>query len=290
MHVELPPDVCVLVADHGIGDHYLVGAFAAAIARQHRVRPWLAGRGALSFLADLFPGVERYLAWPVEAAPGSIRTPDIRGGTLFHAHFPGLELMRAVGYNGFHFLDAYRCRFGLPPAATLERPRPPGPDDLARAVATLQAHGLPPGRSVLLGLEARSTPMDGVDDAFWSRLVAALRAAGWHPFANGGPATRAPAGLPVVASPVEHLRGLALAAGAVCTVRSGLSDLLSDLPCPRVVVYPHVRYWAGTLQGGTGFARFGLARPPHEVLVTPATAAARAAEIAARLGPLRAAA
>jgi len=50
------------------------------------------------------------------------------------------------------------------------------------------------------------------------------------------------------------------------------------VPVPQVVIYPDVRYWAGSLLEGTTFERFDLPQPPRELVVTPATAAARARE------------
>ena len=279
--MQIPRDICVLVADHGVGDHYIVAGFAEAIRRQFGVRIWMAGRDDLPFMTRLFPAVERYLQWPAKSSRAGLKEPRIRGGTLFDAHFPGLELMRAVGYRDFHFLDAYRCRFELPPDAQLSQPARPSEDELREAQAALEAADIPIGQFVLLCPDARSTPTDGVTPGFWQGLAQGLRAAGLTPVVNTGPGSKAPEGMAGFSAPLQWLRSVAMMSAGVCTVRSGLSDLFCDLPCAQVVVYPEVRYWAGPLRHGTNFQRFGLARPPHELTVTTASAAQSARKIVA---------
>jgi len=268
--MTIPPDVCLLAADYGIGDHYIVAAFADAVRRQFDIGVWMAGRANLAFIANLFPAIEHY----VESEPGRAALPanawKIEGGQIFYAHFPELELMRAVGYNGFHFLDAYRCRLGLPATAFMSRPHLPSGEELAAAVQLLSENGFAPGRTVVLSVEARSTPTDGVTAEFWIALAAALQGQGLQALVNAGPSTVVPTGMRALALPLTALRAVAESAGFFCSVRSGLSDLVCDLRCPQVVVYPDVRWWAGSLYAGATFTRFGLKKVPFEVVLNPA--------------------
>jgi hypothetical protein len=265
--MTIPADVCLLVADYGLGDHYIVGAMADAVRRQYGVRVWLGGRVNLSFVAGLYPAVERYVELPPGREAAKADAWKIEGGKIFYAHFPELELMRAVGYNGFHFLDAYRCRLGLPVDAAMTRPRQPTAAELAAAGQLLGDNGFTPGRTVVLSIEARTTPTDGVDLAFWIQLAGELRQQGLDVLVNAGPTTRIPEGLKSLGLPLAALRPVVQSAGFFCSVRSGMSDLLCDLRCPQVVVYPDVQYWAGSLLAGTTFNRFGLTRVPHEIVV-----------------------
>lgn len=267
--MTVPSDVCLLVADYGIGDHYIVGSLAEAVRRHYGLRVWLAGRANLAFIADLYPTVEHY----VVSAPGrdalQADARKIEGGTIYYAHFPELELMRAVGYNGFHFLDAYRCRLGLPASSYQTRPRQPSPVELAAAAQLLRENNYSPGHTVVLSIEARTTPTDGVDANFWKALALELQAQGLQVLVNAGPSTAVPEGLRALALPLAALRAVVQSAGFFASVRSGLSDLVCDLRCPQVVVYPAVRYWAGSLHAGTTFTRFGLTKAPHEVVIAP---------------------
>ncbi len=263
--MNLSPEVCLLVADWGIGDHYIVGAFAEAVRRHHGVRIWLAGRPHLSFVGELYPAVERSIPWPADLDAQSMSAWKVEAGKVFYAHFPKLELMRAVGFRDFHFLDAYRCRLGLPAGANPTRPRQPNAAELAAATDLLRRHEREPGRTVLLSLEARTTPTDGVDAGFWTALAQDLEAEGLQVLVNAGPGTVVPEGLGAANLPLPLFRAVATAAGFFCSVRSGLSDLACDLRIPQVVVYPDVPYWAGGLRAGTTFERFGLTKAPHEI-------------------------
>jgi hypothetical protein len=193
----------------------------------------------------------------------------VEPGKIFYAHFPKLELMRAVGFRDFHFLDAYRCRLGLPAGANPTRPRQPNAAELAAAAELLRRHEREPGRTVLFSVEARTTPTEGVDAGFWTALAEEVAAAGLQVLVNAGPGTAVPAGLGAADIPLPLFRAVAASAGFFCSVRSGLSDLACDLRIPQVVVYPEVGYWAGGLRAGTTFERFGLTKVPHEVTLPP---------------------
>ncbi|HEU5081156.1 MAG TPA: hypothetical protein VFT72_18230 [Opitutaceae bacterium] len=281
--MNIPPDICLLVMDHGIGDHYIVAGFAAAIRKKYGLRVWVAGRKDLSFVGALFPAAERYLEWPKNIKAESVGGTWIRGGSIFYTHFPQLELMRAVGYGKFHFLDAYRCRLGLPADANLSAPKLPEPDAVSRCAAQLTENGFNPGRTVVMNIDARTTLTTGVEVSFWQGLGNRLRDQGLEPLVNAGPTTRVPEGLRALSFKLADFRAMTLAAGAICTVRSGASDLTCDLPCPRVVVYPDVNYWAGPMLQGTGFSQFNLPDAPLEHIVTPETAEAKSREIATQL-------
>jgi len=278
--MKIPADLCVLVADYGVGDHYIVAGFAAGIRQRYGLRTWMAGKAKLAFLSGLFPAAERYLNWPDNVPPSQITERQIRGGAYFHAHFPGLELMRAVGYGNFHFLDAYRCRFGLLPGAPLTAARRPTAEQVAAAASTLRHAGLDPAELILISPEARTTPVDGVEPAFWAGLSAELRAAGFRPLFNAGPGAVLPEGADTLSCSLEEVRPIAQACAGVCSIRSGFSDLVCDLPVPQVVIYPNASYWAGSLLQGTTFDRYDLPQPPRELVVTPASAEARARETA----------
>jgi hypothetical protein len=265
----LTANECGLMACQGIGDHLLVFAFAPAIARQHgwRVRA-VTGTPRFRFLRDLFPDPPEFLDWQADPADALLE-PTLAGGRWFYAHFPQFELMRAVGYRDFHFLDAYRCRFGLSSDAQAQWPEPPKPEQVAAAAKALEALGLPPGRTVVLGVDARSTPTSGLDQKFWSALAGRLQARGLTPLVNLGPQTPPLPGVASQAIALADFRATVVAAGQVCTTRSGLSDLSCDLPCQRAVLYPDVPYWGGSLRQGTSFAAYGLPHPPLEITAAP---------------------
>ena len=278
-----PAGVCVLVAQHGIGDHYIVAGFAEAVAKKHKVKVWLAGRPDLAFVATLFPAVERYLAWPAHMNPETIMTPMPGPARYYFAHFPRMDLVRAVGFKDFHFLDAYRVRLFLDEQSELSAARQPSEEELTRARAFLEQHGCPVGRTVILNIDARTTALGGVDPRYWPLLSAAIRTQGLHPFVNQGPTTQLIDGMKGARFSLAEYRAIVVAAGAVCSVRSGVSDLVSNLPVPQVVVYPDANYLGGPLIRGTTLTEFGLARPPLEILARRGSVQQDVREIASHL-------
>ncbi len=264
--MQAPADVCVLVAQHGIGDHYIVAGFAEAVARETNAKVWLAGRRDLAFLAQLFPAVQSYVHWPDHMNAEIIMTLQPSPGRYYFAHFPRMDLVRAVGFKDFHFLDAYRVRLFLPEEATLSPARLPTEPELAAARNFLTQHECVPGQTVILNIDARTTALGGVDPRYWTLLASALRAHGLQPLINQGPTTEIAEGMRGAPFALSDYRAIVMAAGAVCSVRSGVSDLVSNLPVPQVVVYPDARYLGGPLIRGTTLTKFGLPQPPFEVL------------------------
>jgi hypothetical protein len=264
--MNAPSDVCILVAQHGICDHYIVAGFAEAVARKHKVKVWMAGRRDLAFVADLFPAVQRYIHWPDHMCAESIMTEIPRGGRYFFAHFPRMDLVRAVGFKDFHFLDAYRVRLSLPEEAELSPARQPNAEEIDRARAFLAKHNCPEGRTIILNIDARTTALGGVDPRYWPLLAAAFRVQGLHPLVNKGPTTLVAEGMRGASFTLAEYRAIVMAAGGICSVRSGVSDLVAGLPVPQVVVYPDANYLGGPLIRGTTLTKFGLAQPPFEIL------------------------
>lgn len=281
----LPPDSCGLFLREGIGDHILPLAFAPALLSTHGLRiAAVAGKPRLAFVADLFSPAPAYAPWtetnPWDWERGAILAP----GSWFVAHFPDFELFRAVGVSGYHFLDAYRARLGLPPSTPLAFPRLPTTAERAAARALLADAGLTPGSIVILCAHSRSTPAPGVPPSFWTDLATALRATGRQPVFNLGPGAPSPApDFPALDIPLPLFRALTLEAGAICSVRSGLSDLVCDLPCHRSVLYARTSFGGGPLLVGTTFSRYGLPTPSLEIELAPDSAASVITRLASAL-------
>lgn len=259
-----------LLVQYGIGDHFLTCGLAWAIREHTGYDVVVAGKAGFAFIAELFPGVSRFVTLPKELWKQESGTTQIVSGEYMYAHFRSLELMRAVGYQGFHLLDAYKCLFSLPAQTTLENPRKLSDLELAEAKTFLEAQGLRPGFTAILCPNAGSTPIGNVDNAFWSELAFTLRENGLEPVVNVGPGTEVPKGLEGVAFPLSSFRALVQQAGFFCGVRSGICDLVSDLPVRQAVIYPDIIYHAGPLIKGTALRTLGFPHFPLEIVFAPA--------------------
>lgn len=146
-------------------------------------------------------------------------------------------LTRMPGFSQKHM---YAQLLRLPLETPLSVPDlPEAWADEARAYAA--SVGMPAGRSVILMPDANSYPT--VDDAFWCRLVAGLREAGWSVFTNvfgrNGGAPREPfPGTVGIRPPLGVLLPLAAHAGwVVSTLTGGMNILISArVPCRKTVV------------------------------------------------------
>lgn len=262
----LEGDECGLIAQAGIGDHYLVCAFAGAVTRRTGLRVVVAGHAKNMFLSEIFTGVKRYVALPPSLMNVECGGKAIARGAFAYAHFRGLELFRACGYRRFQMIDAYRCLLGLPADEQIELPTAPHLSEVEAARERLRDQDLAPGRTVIICPETRSTPTEGVSDLLWSRLRTELKGIGLVPVVNS--ATRRIRGATTIDIPLHQFRATVLAAGYFIGLRSGLCDLVCDLEgCSRLVLYPPARLSAGTVFEVASLSGYGLPSPPSEHLI-----------------------
>lgn len=264
----LAHDMTGLLVREGIGDHFVVAAFAEALSHLHHCRIRLCGNPRYAFLRELFPAVAEYLPVPVHAEFDPVASRVIHPGEYSLAFFPAdYSLARALGHGGFHMLDGYRCHLGLRGDVPPTIPLPPSQADLEDAANHLAAHNLPHGRTVLLCTDARSISTAAIPLDFWIRLAAELTRQGKAPVVNRGPTTVELPGVPFLDIPLERFRAVATTAGAICAVRSGLVDLVADLPALRAVLYPRISYGGSGLAEAFTLKRFGYQNAVSEFTV-----------------------
>jgi hypothetical protein len=260
---------CGLVAQWGIGDHYLVCALALAVERATGLHVVVAGNPRYAFLADLFHGVTRYVPLPLRLINRECGLHEIRAGAFSYAHFRGWELFRACGYRDFQLIDAYKCLLRLDWNEVPEAPIQPAPSELIRAREFLERERLPSGRTAILCPEAISIAVGPIDDMFWRRLAAELRACGLVPVINTGPRARLIEGIRAVQIELPDFRAVAECAGYFFAVRSGICDLVSNLAtCQKIVFYPDTALAYGSVFSGANFTGYHLANAPLEVIVS----------------------
>lgn len=260
---RLARDELGVIAQHGIGDHFLVCSLADAIAKSYEVKVVVAGRPELSFLSRDFTGVSRYLKLPKPCRGHQVGRRQVSKGRWIYGHFWGMELARAIGYKDFELLDAYRCRFGLAPNAALEPPQPP--DESMRKAATeyLTRLGFRPGRTIVVSPGARSTPHPGLDGNFFEQTANKLQCRGWNILYNG----EGPKGHVSQIIPLHMFRAITQMAGGFLGVRSGLCDLVVDLRMKAVVLYSDTKYLGGPLYDGTKLQNYGFPNTPVELVL-----------------------
>ena len=163
-----------------------------------------------------------------------------------------------IGFKGMGLLDAYRCLFGLSENASLARPRLPSDDERREACLFLSENGYEPGRTILFSCNARSTPIPANAKSLFAHLGALLSEKGYRLLNNGNSGDGVGSYCEI---PLRMLRSVVLESGGFAMVRSGLCDLLCDLPVPGVIFYSDEKYLGGALYRGTSIARYNY--PQH---------------------------
>jgi hypothetical protein len=270
LYAEYPlgKNECGILTGYGIGDHLLVHAFAREIEATHALRvAVIAGRPQYRFLSALFEHRYSYAPWILD--PGdALWAQDLRPGSFFYGHFPLMELPRMIGWRNFHLIDAYRCRFGLEEKAFPRLPKPPSTDEVSQSVQWLREKGLPPGRTLIIATAARSIRTDEICSEFWNSVVDIAVANGLKPVLYAEPLSSVSLPVEAIDFTLAEFRAVAMAAGFFCGVRSGLCDLICNVPCRKVIIYPKTTFYRGSVIQGTTFNEYGLSDNILEIVVS----------------------
>lgn len=159
-------------------------------------------------------------------------------------------------------------------------PPPPDPALMREAAVVAEAAGLVPGRAVILFPYAQSFPQDW--SAHYQRLALDLAEDGMQVFTSVAPGEEAVPGSRPLSFSFRVLRPLVTLAGHSVTARSGIGDMLADLPGRNVVLYPDLllhRYWA--------LRNMGVRTQACELVINPREADPAAFSVAARLALAR---
>ena len=230
------PDEWGLVLPMHLGDTYFACALAEALRATHggsRVTAFV--KPGQRYIATLFPGIDRIVDVSDAEVMWRASVFAAREGVPF-CTLPPKHLGALLGFKGFTILDLNRAWQRLPLDAPLASPRHPSADEATRAAALFDAHGLPPGRTVLLAPESNTVAEYSLDA--WGALADALRQAGWTPVTNGGPKGYAVPGTARVDIPLDVCIAFVERGGWLVTMRTGLADVVSSARARITVFYP----------------------------------------------------
>lgn len=258
---------CGIVAQWGIGDHLMVCGLAAEIGKKVNCEVVVAGNGRFEFIGRLFRDVKRYVTLPKPLVNMEVGEANLIPTMYAFGHFRSLELMKVCGYRSLTLLDLYRSHFGLPEETRMMRPSLPEAHELEEAEAILSQHGLPRGATALICMDSTTTPLIHGTPEFWGKLANQLRENGITPVANLSPGLQtSPIGLGLHL-PLRLVRAFVMAAGNFIATRSGICDLVADLPSRKAILYPQMAHWGGALIDGATLSMFGFPNKPLELVV-----------------------
>jgi len=259
---------CGLLLQVGIGDHILGCGLAKAVSLKYGLDVVVVADSKFEFIANLYPSIKRFVKMPQILKRQPIGIEEIKPGHFTYVYYRSNDLMRAAGYNGFQMMDAYKIMLGLGHDTEWEAPTHPSVEELAQATNFLVDQGFDPGRTAILCIDSGETPTGNVTLDFWAELANSLLAAGIRPVCNRGPKGTALTGVPSINIPLKQFRAVTLTAGHFYGVRSGICDLVCDLQCSKIVIYPNTLNWFGTVYDWGSFSKFNLKYPPKEIILT----------------------
>ena len=273
---SLGPNDWAISCPFQLGDVYLYSMLAKSLVTYHGAeRVIFFTKPQHAFIPRLFPSVTAAVAVSSPFVPLDIGKHNCdrfsltsNKGQLFQPSFFATNML---GYGDIKLLDCFRANFTVPAHAELEKPRLPSESELARAKDWLIERGLKPGKLIILCPDASSTPgLYSIPDTFWHKLIPRLRKLGFDVVTNvGGPARRVLEGAPALEIPLESFRAIACAAGCVICNRSGISDILSDLPLQLAVLFPVGTFHCSNLFHNTSLRAMGLSETAIETEIGP---------------------
>lgn len=267
-------DEWAMVCPFNIGDIYLYSGLAGALRKYHGgSRVTFYTKPHQAFIPALFPSVTAAMPVPSSVELARLGHYILSPKPPHYGHFlqPPWNTLLMMGCRGTTFLDTMRGTLHLPWDAKLERPRPPDAGEIERATQLLISHGCRAGRSAIICPDATTTAsMSQIPAKFWSMLVDGLHARGYDPVTNLGPATQVIPGSIGIKIPLDLFRATAVAGGLVMANRSGLCDLVSDLPMGLHAYYPAADWYGGRLIAVAGLRLMGLSVDALEYEIDPA--------------------
>jgi hypothetical protein len=270
------PDEWAIICPFHIGDVYLYAMLAKSLMSHgggSSVKFFTKPEHA--FIPKLFPSITDGI--PVSPAFNlkEIGSQDMSlsgkspKGTYFKPAWGATTLF--VGYKGLNILDCYRVNLGLPFDAEVEIPRAPSSEEMDCARQLFIDHHLDEDKVVLIcpdaQTSAKSTTLSQIPASFWENLAAELKKRGLEPITNLGPTTELISGTRGLKIPLELVRPFVTLSNSVIANRSGICDLMGDLPIKLTVVYPPGRMGGGSMLEGASLRTMGLSTTVVELTV-----------------------
>ncbi len=232
----------------GFGDTYLICSLAEALCQKYnRDHITLYIKPSHRFITNLFPCVkaELFPSWYKVNHIENIRFDVHR---IFYAHFPK-AMTATIGYKGLTLLDAYKILFGLPENTTLTQPLPISGTEFTEAEKLLKKHNLVLSKTVIIMPEANSS--DDLSLDMTKKIYEGFATQGMTPVIMAIKQERI-SGCTYIDIPLNLVRAVAQKSGTVVSVRSGMSDVLSNVPCTLIVLYPDITWLGGKFIDGAG--------------------------------------
>jgi hypothetical protein len=224
------------------------------------------------FIPAMFPSISMTVEvrppYAIDRIGAQPLTPE--GGHMGVYYRPSWYSLTMMGCRGVTFIDCLRGNLRLPWNSRLEQPRKPTLEEIAEARLLLQQNGVEQGCLALICPDSTTTfGLQSIPDRFWAMLVTNLQERGIQVVTNMGPSTKLLEGTVGLKIPLRLFRAVALLSRCLLARRSGLCDLISDLPIKLAVFYPSANWYGGKCIDVSGLGVMGLKHDAVELEVGP---------------------
>ena len=239
------------VLKYGIGDTYLVSTLLPYVADARENVVLLIEKGNQCFIPAMF---DKYIeVREVVGLPYSMIDEFGNRNTgqpiVLHSDcIKGLPLSNLLGYKNFTLVDIYKVMLGLKLNLIPATPKSHSTlsEELSNKISIYK-------NLVLLCPQANSIAT--VEPEFWIEIAKFLKERNFTPvFMNDTPSNE----FDSITFPLNESISLCNKIRGIISLRSGFCDLISSCSIAKIILYPKIQWYSGSLLQGSGLNSMGL--------------------------------
>jgi len=241
------------VLKYGIGDTYLVSTLLPYIAGAEKNIVLLIEKNNQRFIPAMFDEhveVKQAVNLPYSMIAEFGKRATGQPVVLHSDWISGLPLSNLLGYKNFTLIDGYKLMLGLELGLV---PVTPKNDAILSEEFVSQIAGYK--NPILLCPQANSIAT--VEPEFWLELAKFLNNRSFTPlFMNDSPSSE----FASISFPLSESIPLCNQIKGIISLRSGFCDLISNCSTAKIILYPKIKWYSGSLIQGSGLNAMGLSK------------------------------
>lgn len=243
------------VLKYGIGDTYLVSTLLHCLRKDGKKIVLIIEKSNQQFIPAMFDDsvcVKQVTNIPYELVAEFGHNSSGQPIVLHPDWIKDVSLVNLLGYRGFTLLDLYKLLLDLDFG---KRPAVPRYNSIVSATISnqLSVHE----NLILLCPQANSIATVGSD--FWLELAEFLYCKGFSPiFMNYSYSEK----FDSISFPLDESIAVCNSIKGVISLRSGFCDLISGCQTAKVVLYPKIKWYSGSLMQGSSLKAMGISNGP----------------------------
>jgi hypothetical protein len=188
---------------------------------------------------------------------------------LHPSHFLGNALYSLIGYNGFTLIDIYKTLLNLPIKTKPNINLHFSPELTKNAEKRFYDYGLIPQKTIIIAPHANSVNENFISLEFWTDIIEYCKTKNYSIAALTGDAKYLNLGMQPIDFPLSESIPFLNMCHSFISLRSGLCDLVGTAECNKIVLYPKLQWYSGSLIEGSSIKKMAIAKNNlHEIEIT----------------------